>query len=98
MFCLFSLNSLGTSIIASLMGTNWDTITGQQKFEIIVAILVNWTGMIMAFFSKATQKVQKDGFTGFLTDPGFDSSGKNTTSFTKVSAEQTTIEKKDKEV
>ena len=77
-FCLFSVNSLATSITASLLGTNWMTLSGQQKFEIVVAIIGNWTGTIMAFLSKASSKVAKGidplttGNTDFFADPGFD--------------------------
>lgn len=57
MFALFSLNSLCTAIIAALTGTVWNELDGQAKFLIILAIFVNWSGTIMAFLSKAAQKM-----------------------------------------
>lgn len=55
---LFSLNALGTSILAALTGTEWATLDTQQRFMICVAIFVNWTGVLMAFFSKAAKKIE----------------------------------------
>ena len=57
-FVLFSLNALGTSIIASLTGAQWDELKGQQKFLICTAIFVNWTGTIMAYMSRAAKKIE----------------------------------------
>lgn len=54
-FVLFSLNALATSIIAALTGAKWDQISGQEKFLICVAIFANWSGVIMAFMSKAAK-------------------------------------------
>lgn len=75
-FCLFSINALGTSIMSALIGAKWETLDSQQKFMIGVGVLTNWTGLIMAFFSKSAQKIDKGvtpSDTGFWqTDPGFD--------------------------
>ena len=56
-FVMFSLNALCTSVIASLTGAKWDALDWQQKFMICVSIVGNWTGTIMAFFSKQSQKM-----------------------------------------
>jgi hypothetical protein len=60
-FVLFSLNSLGTSILASLTGANWAELDGQSKFMIVMAVLVNWTGTIMAFISKQSARIKQTG-------------------------------------
>lgn len=57
-FVLFSLNALGTAIIAALTGADWFTLDPQSKFMICVAIFVNWSGTIMAFMSKAAKKIE----------------------------------------
>lgn len=54
-FALFSINALGTSVIASLAGKNWSLLTGSDRFIIGTAIVVNWTGTIMAFLNKSMQ-------------------------------------------
>lgn len=56
---LFSVNSLGTAIIAALTGVEWSTLSPQTKFLIIAAIVVNWTGLLMAFFRTAVSKIAK---------------------------------------
>jgi sterol desaturase/sphingolipid hydroxylase (fatty acid hydroxylase superfamily) len=71
-FVMFSVNSLCTSILASLTGAKWDSIDWQQKFLICVSVLGNWTGTIMAFFSKQSQKM------------GVQISDGNTEQFTKL--------------
>lgn len=60
-FILFSLNALGTSVLASLTGTDWATLDPQSKFMIVVAVLVNWTGTIMAFVSKQAGRIKQTG-------------------------------------
>ncbi|MDE2101569.1 MAG: hypothetical protein KGL39_30265 [Patescibacteria group bacterium] len=60
-FCLFSLYSLITSMLASLTGAKWDTLDGQAKFLIILAILANWLGTIMAFVSNAAKRIKQTG-------------------------------------
>lgn len=55
-FCLFSVNSLCTSISASMAGAVWSNLGPQDRFAIYVAVIGNWTGTIMAFLSKAAQK------------------------------------------
>ena len=67
-FILFSVNSLCTAITAALAGTDWAQIDGQAKFMVYVAILLNWTGTIMAFVSKNAGKIsQGQLFEGDLT-------------------------------
>ncbi len=60
-FFLFSMNALGTCVLASLTGTKWGTLDGQSKFLIIVAIFVNWSGTIMAFVSRAARRINQTG-------------------------------------
>lgn len=55
-FCLFSVNSLGTVIIAALQGAVWAQLSTQAKFLIITAIVSNWTGTIMAYVSKQAKR------------------------------------------
>lgn len=59
MFVLFSVNSLGTVILASLQGVDWSTTDHQTRFMIGLAVLTNWTGMLMAFFRTALTKIAK---------------------------------------
>ena len=59
-FGLFSLNSLGTAILASLAGADWATLNTQARFTICVSVFVNWTGTIMAFLSKASHRLEDE--------------------------------------
>lgn len=58
-FILFSVNSLCTSITASMAGSVWGNLDPQSKFTIIVAIVGNWTGTIMAYLSKQSQRTKQ---------------------------------------
>ena len=49
---LFSINSLGTCVIAALTGVEWESLSHQKRFLIVVAIGVNWTGHLMALFKQ----------------------------------------------
>lgn len=61
LFVLFSVNALGTSILAASAGSVWSSLGTQEKFTICVAVVVNWTGTIMAFLSKAAQRIKATG-------------------------------------
>ncbi len=60
-FLLFSLNALGTCILASLTGTKWAELDTQNRWMIFIAVFVNWSGTIMAFISKTSARVKKTG-------------------------------------
>lgn len=57
-FVLFSLNALGSSVIAALTGAQWSELDGQSKFMICLAVFVNWSGTVMAFFKSAAKKIE----------------------------------------
>ncbi len=59
-FVLFSINALFTATIAALTGTDWEAINNQKRFLIVLAILTNWTGTIMAFVSRAAGKLREE--------------------------------------
>ena len=56
-FVLFSINALATSTMASLVGTKWNTLDGQQKFMICVAVVANWTGLIVVFIQQIMRRI-----------------------------------------
>lgn len=72
-FCLFSLNSLGTCLLAASSGCVWDNLDWQSRVNVILALIVNWTGTIMAYVSKAAKKIEQgqnpigDGDTQIIT-------------------------------
>ncbi len=55
---LFSINSLATAIVASFMNTEWSDLSATSKFILIVVILQNWSGTLLALFNKAAAEVQ----------------------------------------
>lgn len=59
-FVLFSVNALCTSIVASMAGCVWGNLGTQEKFTIVMAIIGNWTGTIMAYISKSSKKIEPE--------------------------------------
>lgn len=59
-FCLFSLNSLGTCVLAASSGCVWEQLDTQSKLTVIVAVMTNWTGTVMAFLSKTAQRIKQN--------------------------------------
>jgi len=57
-FVLFSINSLGTCILAASAGSVWGNLGWQEKFTVAVAVVVNWTGTIMAYLKQAAKKIE----------------------------------------
>ncbi|MDE2097616.1 MAG: hypothetical protein KGL39_10245 [Patescibacteria group bacterium] len=58
-FILFSINSLCTCIVSAMAGSVWANLGSQEKFTVVVAIIGNWTGTIIAFVSKAARKIEE---------------------------------------
>lgn len=60
-FILFSINSLSTVLLATLTGVNWTALPTQGKVMIVIAVIANWTGTIMAFVSQQAKRIKKTG-------------------------------------
>lgn len=58
-FVLFSFNSLATAIVASFLNTEWNTLTATSKFLLIVVIVQNWSGTMIAYFNKTLSRLQE---------------------------------------
>ena len=56
-FALLSVNSLATSIIASLVGAKWSVLTSQEKVMIVFSVLANWTGLVLAFVRTSLTRI-----------------------------------------
>lgn len=56
---LFSINSLCTSTIGALSGMDWATANTQTKLIVCIAIVGNWTAVLLAFFRDAIAKIAK---------------------------------------
>lgn len=56
-FALFSFNAWATSTMAALVGVKWELLTTQEKFLIGVAILANWTGLVLVFVQKGMSRL-----------------------------------------
>lgn len=57
-FCLFTVNSLCSAIMGCLAGAYWTNMSGQDRFVMIVAIIGQWTSVMMAFMYTAAARVQ----------------------------------------
>lgn len=57
-FLLFSASALASCALASLIGANWSTLDKQGRYMIALAIFVNWSTIMLAFFNKAATKIQ----------------------------------------
>src|SRR5512146_2201418 len=55
---LCSLNALSTAIVASFMNTEWATLSATSKFLLIIVILQNWSGTMLAFINKTLSRVE----------------------------------------
>lgn len=55
---LFSASGLATCILGALVGTQWNTLDGQSKFMICLTVFINWSTIMMAFFSKAANRLK----------------------------------------
>lgn len=70
---LFSVNSLTTAIVASLLNTNWRDLDQTSKFLLVIVVIQNWTGVLLAFFNKTMSRIGSGqpplttGDTAFLT-------------------------------
>lgn len=58
---LFSLNALFTAIIASFMNTEWSSLTETKKFLLVILILQNWTGVLIAFLNQTISRITNGG-------------------------------------
>ena len=58
-FCIFTLGSLCSCIIAALQGVEWEKIDHQARFLIVVAIILNLSNTIGAFINQAITKLSK---------------------------------------
>lgn len=56
-FVLFSFNAWATSTLAALIGVKWELLTMQEKFLIGVAIVANWTGLVLVFVQKGMSRL-----------------------------------------
>lgn len=56
-FAFLSVNSLASSILAALVGAKWDLLSGQEKFLIVVAVVANWTGLVIAFLQRSLARI-----------------------------------------
>lgn len=56
---LFSLNSLSTAMIASLINTQWGSLNSTDKFLIVLAVVSNWTGTMLALVNKTLHRLQE---------------------------------------
>ncbi len=54
----FSLNALGSCILAAFVNASWEDMGGAKKVLLFIAIFTNWTAMMMAFFSKTIARLE----------------------------------------
>lgn len=57
---LFSLNSLFSVTVASFLNIDYENISNTSKFLVIIVILQNWTGTMLAFLNKTMSRVAED--------------------------------------
>lgn len=56
---LFSLNSACTAIATSLTNSEWSDLSPSSKFMIVILIVANWTGTMLAFLNKTLSRLQQ---------------------------------------
>lgn len=62
MAILFSINALASAILASFLNVDWSALSTTSKWLILVVIVQNWTGTLMAFFNKTLSRVEQGKF------------------------------------
>ena len=62
MALLFTINSLASAIILSFLNVDWSSLTATSKWLIVIAVVQNWTGTLMAFFNKTISRVEQGKF------------------------------------
>ena len=65
---LFSVNSLCTTALAALSGVEWAESSNQVRCMIVIAIIGNWTNVLLAFFRDALAKLFR-GENPLITKP-----------------------------
>jgi hypothetical protein len=60
-FCLFTINSLCSSITIALTNATWNTMDGQSKLLVFIGVIWSWTGTIMAFISNSASRIKQTG-------------------------------------
>ena len=68
---LFSVNSLCTSALGALSGMDWAASTTQVKVQVVISIIGNWTGVLLAFFRTSLSKIFKGESPLVETTPPF---------------------------
>lgn len=54
----FSLNALGSCILAAFVNASWDDMGTSKRVLMGIAIGTNWTAMMMAFMSKTIARLE----------------------------------------
>jgi hypothetical protein len=54
---LFSFGSLATATIAAFTGVDWSALSHTKRMVIVVAIIANWAGTMLAFLNTSLQKM-----------------------------------------
>lgn len=85
---LFSINSLSTALVASFANAEWATLSPTSKFLLIVVVLQNWTGTMLAFLNKTISRVEKGQFP-LDTSLGTSTGDTNAQAFVKTTTETT---------
>lgn len=55
---LFSINSLATAIVASFMNVEWSDLSATSKILLLIVVLQNWTGTMLAFVNRTMARAQ----------------------------------------
>lgn len=55
---VYSLNALATATVAALLNISWSELSGTKRFLIVVGIIGNWSGTMLALFNKARAELE----------------------------------------
>ena len=58
-FVLYTINSLTSAMMVSLVVTKWNLTSPQERFLIVIGIFQNWTGMVIAFLHGKLARIVK---------------------------------------
>jgi hypothetical protein len=55
---LFSVQSLCTCLTAAFVNITWEDMSGFKRIVLFIAVLGNWTTLLMAYFSKTFARME----------------------------------------
>ncbi len=57
---LYSVNALGTAIVASFLNIEWSELSPTTKFIMIILVIQNWSATMLAYLNKTIARIHEN--------------------------------------